>query len=62
MSKKDYIEFAEYLIKLRNKYKYILPTEDIRIDFIDPICLIFKNDNPNFDELKFKDYIIDRIE
>ena len=56
MTKKDYIKFAELLKNLNVKYD----NKDSTFYFNDlyhELVSIFKNDNPRFDEIRFKNYI-----
>ena len=61
MTRKDYIKFATLLKNLKadiyknneDEYNFVLNFNDIYNGLVE----IFKNDNPRFDEIRFKNYI-----
>ena len=56
MTRKDYVKFATLLKTLNVKFD----DKDFTLNFnnvYDGIVNIFKNDNPRFDEIRFKNYI-----
>ena len=56
MTKKDYVKFATLLKTLNVKFD----NKDFTLNFnnvYDGIVNIFKNDNPRFDEIRFKNFI-----
>ena len=56
MTRKDYIKFATLLKTLNVKFD----DKDFTLNFnnvYDGIVNIFKNDNPRFDEIRFKNFI-----
>ena len=48
MTKKDYINIAKVISN-----NSISGGRMVRYDFIKELCLIFEEDNPNFDKVKF---------
>jgi len=56
MTRKDYVKFATLLKTLNVKFD----DKDFTLNFnnvYDGIVNIFKNDNPRFDEIRFKNFI-----
>ena len=56
MTRKDYVKFATLLKTLNVNFD----NKDLTLNFnnvYDGIVNIFKNDNPRFDEIRFKNYI-----
>ena len=53
MTRKDYIKFADLLIKLENNDNEQFTPNNLLNGLID----IFNNDNSRFDEFKFRQYV-----
>ena len=56
MTRKDYVKFATLLKTLNVNFD----NKDLTLNFnnvYDGIVNIFKNDNPRFDEIRFKNFI-----
>ena len=56
MTKKDYIKFAKLLRNINVKFDQVGFTLNFN-DLYNGLIEIFKNDNPRFDEIRFKNYI-----
>ena len=56
MTKKDYIKFAKLLRSINVKFDKVGFTLNFN-DLYNGLIEIFKNDNPQFDEIRFKKYI-----
>jgi len=56
MTKKDYIKFAKLLRSINVKFDKVGFTLNFN-DLYNGLIEIFKNDNPRFDEIRFKNYI-----
>jgi hypothetical protein len=58
MNRKDYIAIAEKIQLVRQVYENTLidkPITNIALDkLVDHLCVLFEEDNPNFDEVKFR--------
>ena len=55
-TKKDYIKFAKLLRSINVKFDKVGFTLNFN-DLYNGLIEIFKNDNPRFDEIRFKNYI-----
>ena len=56
MTKKDYIKIADVINELsfiKDELNFKLVT---KIELVNDLCEMFKKDNPNFNENKFKKY------
>ena len=57
MTRKDYIKLAEIIkdngrmASVRNQPRHVL----VRGDFMNGLCQMLEDDNPNFDERKFRE-------
>jgi len=56
MTRKDYIKFAKLLRNINVKFDKVGFTLNFN-DLYNGLIEIFKNDNPRFDEIRFKNYI-----
>ena len=56
MTKKDYVKFAKLLRSINVKFDKVGFTLNFN-DLYNGLIEIFKNDNPRFDEIRFKNYI-----
>ena len=56
MTRKDYIKFAKLLRIINVKFDNVGFTLNFN-DLYNGLIEIFKNDNPRFDEIRFKNYI-----
>ena len=56
MTRKDYIKFAKLLRSINVKFDQVGFTLNFN-DLYNGLIEIFKNDNPRFDEIRFKNYI-----
>ena len=56
MTKKDYIKFAKLLRSINVKFDKVGFTLNFN-DLYNGLIEIFENDNPRFDEIRFKNYI-----
>ena len=56
MTRKDYIKFAKLLRNINVKFDKVGFTLNFN-DLYNGLIEIFKNDNPRFDEIRFKIYI-----
>ena len=56
MTKKDYIKFAKLLRSINVKFDKVGFTLNFN-DLYNGLIEIFKDDNPRFDEIRFKNYI-----
>ena len=56
MTRKDYVKFAKLLRNINVKFDKVGFTLNFN-DLYNGLIEIFKNDNPRFDEIRFKNYI-----
>ena len=56
MTRKDYVKFAKLLRNINVKFDQVGFTLNFN-DLYNGLIEIFKNDNPRFDEIRFKNYI-----
>ena len=56
MTRKDYVKFAKLLRNINVKFYQVWFTLNFN-DLYNGLVEIFKNDNPRFDEIRFKNYI-----
>ena len=56
MTRKDYVKFAKLLRSIDVKFDKVGFTLNFN-DLYHGLVEIFKNDNPRFDEIRFKNYI-----
>jgi len=56
MTRKDYVKFAKLLRNINVKFDQVGFTLNFN-DLYNGLVEIFKNDNPRFDEIRFKNYI-----
>ena len=56
MTRKDYVKFAKLLRNINVKFDQVGFTLNFN-DLYNGLVEIFKNDNPRFDEIRFKNFI-----